>query len=359
MATVQATSTAAESDEFTCAIQGGKDTREAAKLINTGTIDRYDTAWGIQPLTHGGKRYLEPRLDLASQVVPETRRRLYLSPKIVVSKIALRIEAFLDREGEYASVNTNCVHGAQVSLAFLCSLLNSRLLSFVYAEYFGALRMGGGYFQYQAPQLSVLPIRAVDFTTPQVERQRLMAKARMLYQEEAETDGCTAFHVFSGAGSSIDRQQTDVLHDLLGFLAEEMTQLHEAKRSEVKAFTAWLQEYVGVGLENLKNRTKLGDYHALEGGWAEFAAALDQNRAAVQQAKGIDVTRREPREAIREEYEASMTRLRPLLRKIELTDRLIDLIVYRLYGLTDEEIAIVEGSGKAGEIAAAGLEGSD
>jgi hypothetical protein len=34
--------------------------------------------------------------------------------------------------------------------------------------------------------------------------------------------------------------------------------------------------------------------------------------------------------------------LRPLLLQIELTDRLIDLIVYRLYGLTPAEQALVE-----------------
>lgn len=30
-------------------------------------------------------------------------------------------------------------------------------------------------------------------------------------------------------------------------------------------------------------------------------------------------------------------------RDIEATDRLIDLVVYRLYGLTEEEVKIVEG----------------
>jgi hypothetical protein len=35
------------------------------------------------------------------------------------------------------------------------------------------------------------------------------------------------------------------------------------------------------------------------------------------------------------EYEA-------LVERIEATDRLIDQIVYRLYGLTEEEIAVVE-----------------
>jgi len=38
-----------------------------------------------------------------------------------------------------------------------------------------------------------------------------------------------------------------------------------------------------------------------------------------------------------------MAELKPLLARIEATDRLIDQIVYKLYGLTEEEIAVVEG----------------
>ena len=38
-----------------------------------------------------------------------------------------------------------------------------------------------------------------------------------------------------------------------------------------------------------------------------------------------------------------MGKLRPLLDRIEKTDELIDDVVYRLYGLTEEEIRIVEG----------------
>ncbi|MGB3919564.1 hypothetical protein [Methanothrix sp.] len=38
-----------------------------------------------------------------------------------------------------------------------------------------------------------------------------------------------------------------------------------------------------------------------------------------------------------------MSKLDPLRERIEETDELIDAVVYRLYGLTDEEIEIVEG----------------
>jgi len=58
---------------------------------------------------------------------------------------------------------------------------------------------------------------------------------------------------------------------------------------------------------------------------------------------GRDVEGREAREKIKREFEDSMARLVPLLARIEATDRLIDRIVYRLYGLTEEEIGVVEG----------------
>nr|WP_246049048.1 hypothetical protein [Natronomonas salsuginis] len=43
-----------------------------------------------------------------------------------------------------------------------------------------------------------------------------------------------------------------------------------------------------------------------------------------------------------ERYINAVERAEELEAKIEKTDRLIDEIVYELYGLTDEEIAIVE-----------------
>jgi hypothetical protein len=57
----------------------------------------------------------------------------------------------------------------------------------------------------------------------------------------------------------------------------------------------------------------------------------------------IDPARREPGEALRAEFEGSVGKLLPLLERIRHTDELIDAVVYRLYGLTEEEIRIVEG----------------
>jgi hypothetical protein len=60
----------------------------------------------------------------------------------------------------------------------------------------------------------------------------------------------------------------------------------------------------------------------------------------------IDPARREPAEVLKAEFEGSMSKLLPLRDRIRKTDELIDQVVYRLYGLTEEEIGIVKGSTK-------------
>ena len=47
-------------------------------------------------------------------------------------------------------------------------------------------------------------------------------------------------------------------------------------------------------------------------------------------------------DGIKTEYEKSLSRLLPLKEKLRKTDWLIDQIVYKLYGLSQEEIGIVE-----------------
>ena len=48
------------------------------------------------------------------------------------------------------------------------------------------------------------------------------------------------------------------------------------------------------------------------------------------------------RDTIASEFSAAVNALTPLKARIKATDDLIDGIVYRLYGLTDDEIAIVK-----------------
>ena len=155
VATVQATSTAAEADEYSAFISEDK----GLPIINSGTIDRYSTSYGIDAFTNKGEKLMKPRLDISK--VSRVRRELYERPKIIFAKLALRPEAYPDLKGGFASINTNCVHTPTEGhdLRTLTAILNSKLMAFVYSELFAGLKMGGGYFQFQAPQLRILPIK--------------------------------------------------------------------------------------------------------------------------------------------------------------------------------------------------------
>jgi hypothetical protein len=73
--------------------------------------------------------------------------------------------------------------------------------------------------------------------------------------------------------------------------------------------------------------------------FATLLEILRKNRRKL----GVDPTTRAVQGLIDREFAASTAKLTPLKARIAATDRLIDLIVYALYGLTEEEIKIVEG----------------
>jgi hypothetical protein len=139
-----------------------------------------------------------------------------------------------------------------------------------------------------------------------------------------------------GEGNLIAGQErSDVVHDLLAFLAERMLEMNKEKQKEIKGFLGWLEGYLGSKVEDLTPKTKLQSYY--EHDYESFLTVLKKNGKKL----AVDPARREPEP--RAEFEGSMGKLGPLRERIRKTDELIDATVYRLYGLTQEEIAIVEG----------------
>ena len=92
--------------------------------------------------------------------------------------MAKTCEATLDQNGEYASLNTNCLYRPtdDLTLEYICAFCNSKLFMFIYEQFFGALRMSGGYFQFQSPQLRVMPIKVI----PPKEQKPFVSCVRLL-----------------------------------------------------------------------------------------------------------------------------------------------------------------------------------
>jgi hypothetical protein len=119
----------------------------------------------------------------------------------------------------------------------------------------------------------------------------------------------------------------------------------------VTQFLAWLgrtlkiesDAHGNIGVDSLVGKTVildyLGDYRkkaehtSLENLWA----VLQRNSRRL----GCSLTSH-LQEQVKKEYENSLSVLLPIKQKLAATDWLIDQLVYRLYGLTEEEISIVE-----------------
>jgi hypothetical protein len=78
VATVQATSTAAEADEYSAFVKEGGVSTTRKMLVNTGTIDRYKPLWGASHLVNKGVRFDKPTLDIRK--VKESRAMPYATP---------------------------------------------------------------------------------------------------------------------------------------------------------------------------------------------------------------------------------------------------------------------------------------
>ena len=149
-------------------------------------------------------------------------------------------------------------------------------------------------------------------------------------------DGCLPM---DAAGEFVaGGERSDVVHDLLAHLAEEMIRMNREKQEEIRGFLAWLSDYTGARVYDLSNKTKVQAYYEIE--FSELLAVLKKNKGKL----AVDPGRRAFGEDLRQEHSASMEKLGPLVARIGEVDRLIDAIVYRLYGLTAEEVAIVEES---------------
>jgi len=132
-----------------------------------------------------------------------------------------------------------------------------------------------------------------------------------------------------------------------------MIEYNKEKQKEIKGFRDWLVAQLKIkpdkngkeGIEALTGKSKiknyLGDYQKGEKSlpFEEFWQILEKNKNKI----SANLKSRDLYETIKQEYTKSLSRLLPLKEKLRKTDHLIDQIVYKLYGLTEEEIKIVEG----------------
>nr|WP_316966979.1 hypothetical protein [Candidatus Methanocrinis natronophilus] len=188
--------------------------------------------------------------------------------------------------------------------------------------------------------MAMLPLRRINFTTPEDERACLVSDLKGLYAAGRLEDVLSRVEEClpkdSSGGFVTEREKSDVVHDLLAYLAEEMIEMNKEKQGEIRGFLDWLRGDMGAEVDDLSNKTKIQAYY--QHGFSDLLKVLKTNKRKLK----TDYSARKPQERLKEEFESSIATLTPLLARIRETDELIDQVVYKLYGLTEEEITIID-----------------
>lgn len=373
----------------------------AQKFFDGKSIDRYAITWDGRYVNYQPEQMYGPR-----------SAELFNSKKIVIRDFTgegLRLIVSYDDERLYCDHLIICLthysnlHGSGLqvafegyvpksepypSLLFLTGILGTSLLSWFFSSFIATDSLQGTYSHTYPQQIRAFPYRLVHFTTPEEQRKQQLVKLKTIVDDLLSNKQALALQfsatgwprylgqeyrasalgqaiaallpqdsdgnfVAFAEGASGAEEQSDVVHDLLAALAEQMIELNKQKQAEIKRFLGWLETQLDIGpdkqgrggIDSLANKTTLqnylGDYQKNEPAktWDEINAVLHKNKKRfVNDYLLNDMSLPQLKAA----YENSLKTLLPLKERLARTDALIDQIVYQLYGLRLEEIAVVE-----------------
>lgn len=206
---------------------------------------------------------------------------VFLQPKVMIRDIGLNFNAYYDN-GKFLCLKTiYFIYGSgENELKFITTLLNSKLMNFYFKEMFSGMHISGGYLRFRKQFIEQLPIKQI----PLSEQQPFIALADQMLS----------------------------LNEQLQLIQSKFVRLLERKFEiePSKALLNWQNlSFKEFTKELAKKKVKLSLADEVE--WEEFFLAEQQKALSLQA-------------------------------DIDSTDRTIDAKVYALYGLDEDEIALIE-----------------
>jgi Alw26I/Eco31I/Esp3I family type II restriction m6 adenine DNA methyltransferase len=184
-----------------------------------------------------------------------------------------------------------------------------------------------------AYEIDAMPMPHFVFATPGARCAALLENVKNYYANALTMREASCVLAFVEEQLLAKPERSDVVHELLAFLAKQMMDLNEQKRTTARQFLTDLKDFHSIDAHALKPKTKLDNFWKLEA--AEVFSHFRSNKLHLKESD---------EEKIRDRFQKAKDRLLPLESSLSFTDDLIDKIVYRLYALTPEEIKIVKGA---------------
>lgn len=291
----------------------------------------------------------------------------YRNPKIFLNQTGDSLKPCYDNEGYFCLNNMHIGYlvSKNYNLLYVTAILAGKLMHFYYQVI--SQEKGRMLAQTDIETIDTLPIRRISFTTPDDERTKLVSAGIALY-EAGKMDELLGFVAERLAA---EPEQSDVVHDLLAHLAQQMIDLNQQRQQQVSDFVTDLEGYLSekdmkqIGrLWTPPSAPKEGekDYDRKQQEHAKASAEAQQQLGTLARQRidlrddtgAIDET--QWKWLLKRRFNNQIPGLAALVRifntyhppiatldrRLAATDRLIDRIVYMLYGLTPAEIAIVE-----------------
>jgi hypothetical protein len=272
---------------------------------------------------------------------------------LVFSEVAAKAEFAHDQEGRYI---IDTVYGLRLkadsplSLDALTALLNSSMLTFFLQQTGTVLR--GSYFRIKTAYLNPFPIPRAFAAIGSHDAHYVAEQPTKITGEPDEV-----IHLVEELLAEEPEASADVYSvlDQLGAERQYLTMQYAARQAQIlqtasheleAAFLAWLEQQLHIApdrqgdtdLDSLTQKNKL--YSGIKNAsFADIEEFLFQNKARL----GVSLVHTDFSRALQREFNELVRKLQPIRQKIARTDDLIDQVVYRLYGLSAEEIAVVEG----------------
>jgi len=322
---------------------------EQAKLVERSVLEerypltwRYIAAYRDVIAGRGGGRLSGDRWY--AYVYPKNlgRQRVH---KLLIPRLVDRLKVAPDFSGEFALDNVD-VSGLEVPTEcrwYLLALLNFRLLDWFFKA--GSARFQNRFYSANRQFVEGLPIHSYPGpASTGATRSFFEQFMRRLgdVKTQGEADGvCHWLDTVFAKGAQNTRT---MMAEGLTWLAKEVTTGTGSRQRERGAFLHWLSAQVGADWEDLSGKTNLARYdeHEFNEVWDILGQPANVARYKANAQRGFRQRARSLRESAEREHEKSVKKLRRHKAQLDRDQHLIDHIVYRLYGLTDDEIAIVE-----------------
>jgi len=304
-----------------------------------------------KPLLIGGdiERYYIPKFSRfifydPNLLTAPRNPKIFECKKIVMQDMSNKMEASIDKNFYYCLDTTTLAfmrsHIKKMKLEYILTIMNSKLINFFMKTKFKGAQIRGGYLRFRPQFIDRIPIRSINFDTPKKEKEKLVIELKrkiQRYEFNKIFEDINKFLPKVIKGDLIEEKvKLDIIHEILVYLAEKMIEYNKEKYKENKSFLNWLEQEIGVEVNVLLGKTIIKNYH--KNSLDELIKQLNKNRKKLQ----IDPSNRNFQQKLLVEFNKSVNKANMIQEKIRKTDYLIDQIVYRLYGLSEEEIKIVE-----------------